>query len=112
MGFLTVNGQLMTYDEYKNVQHLYKVHGLMQFLKLYNLHKDRQIEEEDLHWGEEIEYHLYAFDEESQKVRLACDADEIMSKFSEFSDILESFKNEDKNSEKQDIELFGFEVKA
>ena len=67
MGFLTVNGVLMTYDEYKckHLQQLYKMHGLMQFVKLYSIHKDRQIEAEDLHWGEEIEYHLYAFDEEA-----------------------------------------------
>ena len=81
----------------------------MQFMKLYNLHKDRQIKEEDLHWGEEIEYHLYTFDEETQKVRLACDADEIMQKFSEYADFIESFKSDDLSAEKQDIELFGFD---
>ena len=41
MGFLTVNGVLMTYDEYKHLQQLYKIHGLMQFVNLYNIHKDR-----------------------------------------------------------------------
>lgn len=63
MGFLTVNGQLMTYDEYKHLINLYRAHGLLQFMKLWNVHKDRQIEPEDLHWGEEIEYKLYKFDE-------------------------------------------------
>ena len=108
MGFLTVNGKLMTYDEYKNVQHMYKRHGLMQFVKLYNIHKDVQIEEENLHWGEEIEYHLYSFDEELKKVQLACDADEIMSKFSEFSDILEHFTKDEKTNDQSDVGLFGF----
>ena len=41
MGFLTVNGVLMTYDEYKHLQDMYKRHGLMQFVKLFNIHKDR-----------------------------------------------------------------------
>ena len=65
MGFLTVNGVLMTYDEYKHLQQLYKMHGLMQFVKLWNIHKDRQIDAQDLHWGEEIEYHMYKFDDEA-----------------------------------------------
>jgi|LakMenE18May11ns_1017448.scaffolds.fasta_scaffold8491940_1 hypothetical protein len=56
MGFLSVNGFLMTYEEYKHWQVRYKRHGLMQFCKLYSVHKDRQIKKEDLHWGEEIEY--------------------------------------------------------
>ena len=85
------------------------MHGLKQFISLYNIHKDRQIEEQDLHWGEEIEYHLYTFDENNQKVRLACDADEIMTKFAEYMDLLESFKTDDGNAESQDIELFGFD---
>jgi len=59
MGFLTVNGMLMTYDEYKHKIKCYNALGLMQFANLYNIYKDRFIEEKDLHWGEEIEYHLY-----------------------------------------------------
>ena len=43
MGFLTVNGQLMTYDEYKHLVNLYRAHGILQFMKLYNVHKDKQI---------------------------------------------------------------------
>ena len=40
-----------------------KMHGVMQFVNLYNIHKDRQINAAKLHWGEEIEYALYAFDD-------------------------------------------------
>ena len=53
----------------------------MQFMKLYNVHKDRQIAPEDLHWGEEIEYKLYKFDQEGQRVQLSCDADDIITDF-------------------------------
>ncbi len=108
MGFLTLNGKLLTYDEYKNVQHMYKRHGLMQFVKLYNIHKDRQIEEKDLHWGEEIEYHMYNFDEASNKVRLACDADDIIEKFEQYTSMLDDFGDDEMNSQMQDIALFGF----
>ena len=82
MGFLTVNGQLMTYDEYKHLVNLYRAHGLLQFMKLYRVHKDRQIAPQDLHWGEEIEYKLYKFDQENRKVLLSCDADDIITDFS------------------------------
>ena len=81
MGFLTVNGHLMTYDEYKQVINLYRAHGILQFMKIYNVHKDRQIAPENLHWGEEIEYKLYKFDDQNQKVQLSCDADDIIQDF-------------------------------
>ena len=81
MGFLTVNGHLMTYDEYKHLINLYRAHGILQFMKLYNIHKDREIRPEDLHWGEEIEYALYAFDDANRRVQLSCDADDIINEF-------------------------------
>ena len=81
MGFLTVNGHLMTYDEYKHLINLYRAHGILQFMKLYNIHKDREIQPEDLHWGEEIEYALYAFDDANRRVQLSCDADDIINEF-------------------------------
>ena len=90
MGFLTVNGNLMTYDEYKHLINLYRAHGIMQFMKLYNVHKDRQIEPENLHWGEEIEYKLYKFDEENQRVFLSCDADEIMTDFARKAELYDA----------------------
>ena len=53
----------------------------MQFVKLFNIHKDRQIDAADLHWGEEIEYHLYKFDKDNQSVKLACDGNDIIEEF-------------------------------
>ena len=50
-------------------------------MKLFNIHKDRQIKEADLHWGEEIEYHIYKFDEKGQSVKLACDGNLIIEEF-------------------------------
>lgn len=41
MGFLTVNGMLMTYDEYKNKIKCYNRLGMHQFSQLYKQHKDR-----------------------------------------------------------------------
>jgi hypothetical protein len=56
MGFLSVMGFLMTYEEYKNWEVRYKRHGLMQFMNIYNAHRDKSIQKKDLHWGEEVEY--------------------------------------------------------
>ena len=81
MGFLSVNGNLMTYDEYKKHILSYKKRGIMQFAKLFKLHKDRHLKPEQLHWGEEIEYHMYTFDDQNKKVRLSCDADDIIQDF-------------------------------
>lgn len=41
MGYLTVNGLLMSYNEFEHMIELIKMHGLMQFINLYNTHKDR-----------------------------------------------------------------------
>ena len=98
MGFLTVNGHLMTYDEYKYMINLYRAHGIMQFMKLYSVHKDRQIAPEDLHWGEEIEYKMYAFDEANQRVKLSCDADIVINEFTSQSNLFENF---DQSEEEQ-----------
>ena len=68
MGFLSVNGFLMTYEEYKHWQIRYKRHGIMQFCNLYNKHSVRRIEKKDLHWGEEIEYAMFYFNEETKRV--------------------------------------------
>jgi hypothetical protein len=62
MGYLNVQGKLLTYNEYKDRLENYKRHGLTQFLKIYNAHKDREIKPENLHWGEEVEYSLFYFD--------------------------------------------------
>lgn len=95
MGFLTVSefGHLVTYDEYKHLINLYRAQGILQFIKLYNAHKDREIAPENLHWGEEIEYKLYQFDSESKEVKLACDADDIIQDFTTQSDLLNTFSD-------------------
>ena len=43
-------------------------HGVLQFISLYNQRKNDTAEE--LQWGDEIEYQLVAFDDESRTVRI------------------------------------------
>ena len=48
----------MTYEEHKELIGKYKAQGILQFIKLFETYKDKRVEK--LHWGEEIEYHLYS----------------------------------------------------
>ena len=62
MGYLTVQGRMMTYSEYKDKIEVFKLHGIRQFLEIYNAHKENRIDKRHLHWGDEIEYSLYYFE--------------------------------------------------
>ena len=55
-------------------------HGVLQFISLYNQRKNDTAEE--LQWGDEIEYQLVAFDDESRTVRISLRADEILADLS------------------------------
>lgn len=68
MGFLNASGEVLTYNEYKQLIAAYKERGLSQFLQLYLAHKDRFIPIDKLHWGEEIEYSLYCFNRDEKIV--------------------------------------------
>jgi hypothetical protein len=65
MGYLTIEGKLLTYSEYKDQCEQYKIHGLLEFLKIFESHKDQYRALNELHWGEEMEYTLYYFDQAS-----------------------------------------------
>ncbi len=66
MGYLTIHGHLLTYSEYKDLIPQYKLVGLAQFLSIYNAHKDRLITEDNLHWGEEVEYCVFYFNRDGK----------------------------------------------
>ena len=81
MGFFTITGKLVTYEEYKEYIETYKKNGLKQFMRNYNCHKDRQIERKDLHWGEEMEYALFDLNKQGDKPKLVCNALEHIQEF-------------------------------
>jgi hypothetical protein len=81
MGFFTVTGKLVTYNEYKDYIETYKRTGLKQFVRNYNCHKDRQIERKDLHWGEEMEYAIFDLTKQGVKPQLVCSANEHIQEF-------------------------------
>jgi hypothetical protein len=56
MGFLSVQGGVLTYNSYKDKIDQYNRHGLKQFVSIYDAHKERNIPLKELKWGEEMEY--------------------------------------------------------
>ena len=77
----------------------YKIHGVLQFLRLYNIHKDVYLKAEDLHWGEEIEYHIYAMDQENRSCQLSCDANDILTQFNIKAELDLDNENEEKSDQ-------------
>ena len=67
MGFLSINGQVLSYSQYKAHIEQYKIKGLEDFIRLFQAHKNVKKEREDLKWGEEIEYALFKYDAPDQK---------------------------------------------
>jgi hypothetical protein len=83
MGYLTVKGKLMTYNEYKSDIHKYKLRGLLEFLEIYAAQKDKHRLRRDLHWGEELEYTLFHLHEEEKRVQLTDRAYGLIQEFNE-----------------------------
>ncbi len=70
MGYLKDNGKFLTFEESKTYYQDYvKTHGILQFIHLFNAHKDRQIPLPDLKWGHESEYHLVHADPATKQMR-------------------------------------------
>ena len=83
MGYLTVSGKLLTYNQYKDHIEQYKIHGIRQFIKLLEAHREKKIDKENLHWGEEIEYSVYYFDLSSSSVKLSNEGFRLIHEFNE-----------------------------
>ncbi len=83
MGYLEIKGKLMTYNEYRHLIEKYKQRGILEFLEIHAAHKDKHKERRDLHWGEEMEYNLFVFDEANNRVRLSNEAFDLLHEFNE-----------------------------
>lgn len=70
MGFLNIKGKMLTYEQYKDLIQKYKDRGILEFIELYNAHKDKKKERRDLHWGEELEYMLFHLNEDRSEAKL------------------------------------------
>jgi glutamate--cysteine ligase catalytic subunit len=81
MGFLSVQGGVLTYNQYKSKIEQYKKHGLRQFVSIYKAHKSRSIPLKELKWGEEMEYQIYAQDQQEGTLALSNRGPELIQLF-------------------------------
>lgn len=65
MGLLSL-GTPLTWDQIKEKRDYLKEHGIIQFLNIVNKLKNRS--DDNLKWGDEIEYLVVKFDDENKKV--------------------------------------------
>ncbi|RXM33120.1 Glutamate--cysteine ligase catalytic subunit [Acipenser ruthenus] len=80
MGLLT-QGSPLNWEETKNYADHVRKHGIIQFLNIYNKAKDRQ--NDDLKWGDEVEYMLVAMDHNNHKVRLVLSGGDVLHSLQE-----------------------------
>ena len=85
MGLLT-EGSPLSWEETKKLSDHVRKHGVIQFINLYKRLRDRQ--GDILKWGDEVEYMLIKFDDDSKTAKLSLRAVEILK-------ILNEKENED-----------------
>jgi glutamate--cysteine ligase catalytic subunit len=79
MGLLYL-GTPLTWDEASKYADHVREHGITQFLHTWDRVKDRHGDE--LLWGDEIEYMVVAFDDETRNAKLSLCQTEILAKLS------------------------------
>lgn len=60
-----------------------RMHGVQQFISMYNQLKDMEMESDELKWGDEIEYHIVHLDAEKKQVRVSLRAPEVLAELIE-----------------------------
>ncbi|KAF9241591.1 glutamate-cysteine ligase-domain-containing protein [Melanogaster broomeanus] len=86
MGLLYL-GTPLTWEEAKKYADHVRAHGITQFLHTWDKLKDRHGDE--LLWGDEVEYMVIAFDNETKNAKLSLRQTEILSKLSKIVSDLE-----------------------
>ena len=83
MGFLNIKGKMLTYEQYKDLIQKYKDRGILEFIELFNAHKDKKKAPRDLHWGEELEYMLFHLYDDRSEAKLTNKAFDLIQEFNE-----------------------------
>lgn len=87
MGFLEAGEPPLSWEECKKISEFIREHGAIQFVALYNLHKDHKTE--SLMWGEEMEYHcIYQPPNQTPKIYLKT-AETVVSALSRAEEIIQ-----------------------
>ncbi|KAG8198502.1 hypothetical protein JTE90_017368 [Oedothorax gibbosus] len=75
MGLLS-QGSPLNWEETKKYADHVRLHGILQFIKLYHSLKDRQ--NDCLKWGDEIEYMIVKFDHGMKKAKVSLKAEKLL----------------------------------
>ncbi len=84
MGYLKDNGAFLSYQESKPHQEYIKRHGILQFINLFRLHKNKVMPPASLKWGHESEYHAISTDPVAKQ----------LTPFSRTIELIEAYKEE------------------
>eukprot|EP00611_Tribonema_gayanum_P021903 TRINITY_DN430_c0_g1_i4.p1 TRINITY_DN430_c0_g1~~TRINITY_DN430_c0_g1_i4.p1 ORF type:complete len:744 (-),score=235.02 TRINITY_DN430_c0_g1_i4:584-2815(-) len=77
MGLLKVVGKPLSWDEAAKHRSYVREHGVIQFLNTYARVKDVCCQE--LLWGDELEYGVFAVDNEARTIKLSCRGSELLA---------------------------------
>ena len=83
MGYLLVNGKMLSYRESQRYMRLIKRKGLEWFVALFKAHQNRKIS--SLHWGDEIEYSVLRLDHKRSRSQIAVGASDLIAEFDQTS---------------------------
>jgi glutamate--cysteine ligase catalytic subunit len=74
MGLLTVGKPLSFPDSQKFIQYV-RDHGILQFLNIW--HRVKDIENDELKWGDEIECGVFIVDHENKTIKISLRSAEV-----------------------------------
>ena len=77
MGYLADTAHPLNYEQTKALARYIKEHGIIQFLHLYKKYKDLQ--QEEIFWGDELELHLLNIDPSTNLPRLQLNSEYILN---------------------------------
>ena len=102
MGYLKQHGRVYTYDESKEVQHIYKRESVKQFQRIYDKFNILKTEKSELYWGDEVEYQIVHFDDEKEEVKLQPNTDYIFEEVEKNNSAFESLSVEEQKKQEND----------
>ncbi|OLL24332.1 Glutamate--cysteine ligase [Neolecta irregularis DAH-3] len=76
MGLLTAVGAPLSWQDTKKHADHVRYHGITQFINIWRSAKNK--ERDALMWGDEIEYHVIAFDDEKKNAKICLRSSEIL----------------------------------
>ena len=91
MGFLTVKTEGFSWEESIEYQDEIKRYGILQAWNLYRTFKDLNKKQDELKWGEELEYEIVAMDKRDNGIKIHAEGYQIVSDILQECNDIEGF---------------------